>query len=71
MGFKYFCKYCRVFGDGHSSVCKELYLFALQCELMKLKNKIKRVNQLIGCEASSLRTKGSIRHENIDLEELT
>lgn len=58
MAFKYFCKYCRVFGDGHSHVCKELYLFALQCELMKLKKKIKRVNTLI-------------RRENIDLEELT
>ena len=50
MRVKPFCKYCRVYGSGHTNLCKELYIFALQCEVKSIKMKLKQLKHLIDKE---------------------
>ena len=47
MPIKSYCRYCNVYGEGHSVVCKELYIFALHTELKAFKLKIKQIKKLI------------------------
>lgn len=47
MPLKSYCRYCDVYGEGHSVVCRELYLFALHSKYKMLTSEIKKIKGLI------------------------
>ena len=47
MRIKSYCRYCDVYGEGHSLVCRELYLFTLDTKYKMLTSKIRKIKKLI------------------------
>lgn len=51
-----YCRYCNVYGEGHSPVCRELYLFALNTKYKMLTSQIRKIKKLIADDINLERT---------------